>query len=299
MPATQQRMSTRLTSVKGREAALEIRAASDVKILTGDSRELLPQLPAESVQCCVTSPPYWGLRDYDHDAQIGAESSPEKYVSNLVEIFREVQRVLKKDGTLWLNVGDGYARNGGTGNCGPNAKVGNTKRLIQKRNCKVPDCWGLKDRDLMGLPWRVAFALQADGWILRSKITWLKTAPMPESMKNRPTSATEEIFLFAKSPAYYYDASGVRELTGANLRNCWALGPDAKGKGHPAAFPRELARRCILLGSRKGDTVLDPFGGSGTTGAVAMEAERRAILIELNPRYTEVSRERVRNASTT
>ena len=137
-------------------------------------------MPAESVQCCVTSPPYWGLRDYDHDSQIGAEPSPVQYVENLVEIFREVRRVLRKDGTLWLNVGDGYARNGGTGSCGPNAIVGNTKKLIQKRNCKVPNCWGLKDRDLMGLPWRVVFALQADGWVLRSKITWLKKTAMPE-----------------------------------------------------------------------------------------------------------------------
>ena len=117
-----------------------------------------------------------------------AEASPEEYVANLVAIFREVRRVLSKDGTLWLNVGDGYARNGGTGNCGPNAVVGNTKKLIQKRNCKVPECWGLKDRDLMGLPWRVAFALQADGWILRSRITWIKKTAMPESVKNRPTA---------------------------------------------------------------------------------------------------------------
>lgn len=215
-----------------------------------------------------------------------------------MDVFRQVRRVLRADGTLWLNVGDGYARNGGTGNCGPNAKVGNTKKLIQKRNCKVPSCWGLKDRDLMGLPWRVAFALQADGWILRSKITWLKKAPMPESVKNRPTSATEEIFLLTKTPSYYYNPDGVRELTGANLRNCWALGPDPQGKGHPAAFPRELARRCILLGTREGDTVLDPFGGSGTTGAVAKEERRKAILIELNPQYTKLAGERIQQAST-
>ena len=158
----------------------------DVEILLGDNRDILPQLETGSIQCCVTSPPYWGLRDYDHSAQIGTESSPEEYVENLVGIFREVRRVLADDGIFWLNVGDGYARNGGTGNCGPNAQVGNTKKLIQRRNCTVPDCWGLKDRDLMGLPWRVAFALQADGWLLRSKVTWVKKAPMPESVKNRP-----------------------------------------------------------------------------------------------------------------
>jgi len=267
---------------------------NDVEILTGDSLALLATLPAESVQCCVTSPPYWGLRDYDHPAQIGAEPSPDLYVENLVAIFQQVQRVLRTDGTVWLNVGDGYARNGGTGNCGPNAIVGNTKKLIQKRNCKVPDCWGLKDRDLMGLPWRVAFALQANGWVLRSRITWVKKTAMPESVKNRPTSATEEIFMFAKSPAYFYDPNGFREPGGANLRNYWVLGPDISGNGHPAAFPRELARRCILLGSRVGDVILDPFGGSGTTGVVAAELGRKAILIELNPTYVDIGRERTR-----
>lgn len=272
---------------------------SNLKILTGDSLTVLPTLTAESIQCCVTSPPYWGLRDYDHPAQIGAEPSPELYVENLVAIFREVRRVLRKEGTVWLNVGDGYARNGGTGNCGPNAVVGNTKKLIQKRNCKVPDCWGLKDRDLMGLPWRVIFALQADGWILRSKITWIKKTAMPESVKNRPTNATEELFLLAKSPTYFYDQNGVREPSGANLRNYWILGPDPSGNGHPAAFPRELARRCILLGSRVGDTVLDPFGGSGTTGLAANELGRKAILIELNPAYAKIGRERTRYGTQT
>jgi DNA modification methylase len=265
----------------------------EVRILTGDCREILRELPEKSAQCCVTSPPYWGLRDYEHTAQIGAEPSPEQYVQNLVEVFRRVRHVLCEDGTLWLNVGDGYARNGGTGGHGPNAVVGNTRKLIQRRNCKVPACWGLKDRDLMGLPWRVAFALQEDGWILRSRITWVKRSAMPESVKNRPTSATEEIFLFAKSPDYYYDAKAVREESGANLRNFWQLSSDGNGKGHPAAFPRELARRCILLGSKPGDTVLDPFGGSGTTGEVAQMLERQAILIELNPLYAQISSEKV------
>lgn len=264
----------------------------DVEILLGDNRDILPQLETRSIQCCVTSPPYWGLRDYDHSAQIGTESSPEEYVENLVGIFREVRKVLTDDGTFWLNVGDGYARNGGTGNCGPNAQVGNTKKLIQRRNCTVPDVWGLKDRDLMGLPWRVAFALQADGWLLRSKITWVKKAPMPESVKNRPSNATEEVFLFSKNPNYYYDNQAVREETGANLKNYWLLGPDSSGTPHPAAFPKELVRRCILLGTRPGDLVLDPFSGSGTTGLVAAELNRRAVLIELNEEYAAHSKTR-------
>lgn len=275
------------------------KATTDLQIIAGDSLLVLPTLKAGTVQCCVTSPPYWGLRDYDHPGQIGAEPSPELYVKNLVAIFREVRRVLCKDGTLWLNIGDGYARNGGTGNCGPNAIVGNTKKLIQKRNCKVPDCWGLKEKDLMGLPWRVAFALQEDGWYLRSRITWIKKTAMPESMKNRPTNATEEIFFFAKSPTYFYNPDGVREQTGANLRNYWILGPDINGTGHPAAFPRELARRCILLGSSQGDIVLDPFGGSGTTGVVATSLGRSAILIELNPEYAQMGRKRVRHGKET
>lgn len=262
------------------------------RVIDGDCREVLPTLEAETIQCCVTSPPYWGLRDYDHPGQIGAEPSPDEYVANLVSVFQEVRRVLRKDGTVWLNVGDGYARNGGTGGHGPNAIVGNTKKLIQKRNCKVPEVWGLKDRDLMGLPWRVAFALQEDGWYLRSRITWVKKAAMPESVKNRPTTSTEEIFLLTKSPTYFYDRNGFREASGANLRNFWILGPEASSNNHPAAYPRELARRCILLGSKTDDTILDPFGGSGTTGVAANELNRKAVLIELNPGYVEISKSR-------
>lgn len=259
------------------------------QVLGGDCLEILPLIDSESVQSCVTSPPYWGLRDYAHPEQIGSEETPLDYINNLLEIFSEVHRVLRKDGTLWLNVGDGYARNGGTGSHGPNAIVGNTRKLIQKRNCKVPDMWGLKDRDLMGMPWRLAFALQEFGWYLRSRITWVKRTAMPESVKNRPTTATEEIFLLTKSPIYYYDPNGVREESGANLRNFWILGPDPSTNGHPATFPRELARRCISLGSRPNDLILDPFGGSGTTGVVAKELNRRSILIELNPDYVESS----------
>lgn len=262
------------------------------RVIPGDCRDVLPTIEAGSVQCCVTSPPYWGLRDYDHPGQIGAESSPDEYVANLVSVFQDVRRVLRKDGTLWLNVGDGYARNGGTGGHGPNAIVGNTKKLIQKRNCKVPEVWGLKDRDLMGLPWRVAFALQEDGWYLRSRITWVKKTAMPESVKNRPTTSTEEIFLLTKSPTYFYDSNGFREASGANLRNFWILGPEPNGNGHPAAYPRELARRCILLGSRVDDIILDPFGGSGTTGVAATELGRKSLLIELNTAYVDISRSR-------
>ena len=256
-----------------------------VRVLVGDCRTVLPTLESESVQCCVTSPPYWGLRDYDHPDQIGAEASPEAFVGQLIVVFEHVKRLLRPDGVLWLNIGDGYARNGGTGRCGPNAKVGNTKKLIQKRNCKVPDCWGLKDRDLLGLPWRVAFAMQESGWILRSRITWIKKSPMPESVRNRPSNATEELFLFAKQPSYFYDNQAVREPSGANLRNYWILGTDSHGTDHPAVFPKELASRCVQLSTRAGDTVLDPFAGSGTTGVAARELRRRSVLVELNDDY--------------
>jgi DNA modification methylase len=276
-----------------------IRSGVKTTIFTGDSKKILPDLDRESVQCCVTSPPYWGLRDYEHKAQIGSEDSPIEYVSNLVGIFREVREVLKPSGTLWLNIGDGYARNGGTGNCGPNAIVGNTKKLIQKRNCKVPPCWGLKDRDLMGMPWRVAFALQEDGWILRSRITWIKKTAMPESVTNRPTSATEEVFLFAKNQKYFYNNKALREETGANLRNYWRLGPDPSRNGHPAAFPRELVTRCVLLSTNEGDTVIDPFSGSGTTGEASNNIGRNAILVELNAEYNKKAILRIDNGEET
>ena len=268
-----------------------------VEILLGDAQHLLDDLAPASVQSCVTSPPFWGLRDYGHDEQFGAESSPQQYVDDLVHLFRKVRRALSDDGTLWLNIGDGYARNGGVGRHGPNAQVANTKKDIQKRNLRVPSTWGLKDRDLMGIPWRVAFALQEDGWILRSRITWVKRAPMPESVKNRPSNATEDVFLFAKSAHYYYDNSGFREESGANLRNYWILGPDTTSGGHPAAFPRELAKRCILLGSRPGDIILDPFAGSGTTGVAAAELDRSAILMEINPDYVELAQSRLETST--
>ncbi|MBC6438989.1 MAG: site-specific DNA-methyltransferase [Rhodospirillales bacterium] len=262
--------------------------APSTTVLNGDCREALKSVAESSIQCCVTSPPYWGLRDYEHEAQIGSEDSPVEYIENLVEVFQEVRRVLRDDGLVWLNLGDGYARNGGTGKHGPNAIVGNTRKMIQRRNCKVPPVWGLKPLDLMGLPWRVAFALQEDGWFLRSHITWVKTAPMPESVKNRPTRSTEDIFLLSASPKYFYNSNGVRQDSGANLRNCWVIGPDGNSAGHPAAFPRELARRCILLGSRIGDTVLDPFGGCGTAGVVAKSLSRDSVLVEISKKWSDV-----------
>ena len=248
-----------------------------VSVLVGDSRYMLSNIESQSVQCCVTSAPYWGDH-YDDDTQIGAEPSPDEYIDNLVTVFREVWRTLTDDGTLWLNLGDSYARGIGDGHPRP----GNE-----------PNLWGLKDHDLIGIPWRMAFALQQDGWILRSNVTWARRAPTADRSENRPSNATEEVFLFSKTPKYYYDNLAVREESGANLRNYWILGADSIGVQRPMGFPRTLARRCILLTSRSGDVVLDPFSGSGTTGVVAAALRRRAVLIEQDEGYAEESKARI------
>lgn len=346
-------------------------------IYCGDVREVLKVLPAESVQMCVTSPPYFGLRDYgtaewdggdprcEHtisgwndnlkpdvarperdgekrkaclkcgarrvDRQIGLEPTPAAFVEVMVEVFREVKRVLRKDGTLWLNLGDSYA--GSWGNYAPGGIKGVQRERTDEgkrwerpaygndttRKPATAEVPGLKPKDLIGIPWRVAFALQDDGWWLRSAITWCKRACMPESVTDRPTSATEMIFLLAKASAYYYDADAVKEpmvegsadryayafggpknealhngdsrtavvgkrdlTTGRNQRNFWLLGPEPYPGAHYATFPTEIPRRAILAGSKHGDTILDPFLGSGTSLLVARQLGRRGIGIELN-----------------
>jgi DNA modification methylase len=360
-----------------------------VRILGGDCREVLPTLAAGSVQCCVSSPPYWGLRDYgtagweggsvwcehkfDHskreakaknfvngdgratqsctswttrsesefhrdcpcgarriDAQLGLEATPEEYIEKMVAVFREVKRVLRDDGTLWVNMGDSYAtggaqttgynepdwiKTGGACNGGVRTKVGKS---------------GLKPKDLCMMPSRLALALQADGWYLRSEIVWHKPNPMPESVTDRPTKAHEMIYLLAKQERYFYDAEAIREphidinhpnrgngeqsitkglnqgwhgngfpITqrnydprGRNKRSVWTIPTQPYSQAHFATFPEEIPKLCILAGSRVGDTVLDPFAGSGTVGRVALELGRRAVLIELNPAYVELASER-------
>lgn len=331
-----------------------------ITILQGDWIEQLRPLRDASVQCCVTSPPYWGLRNYGVAGQLGLEKTPQDYVAALVSGFAEVRRVLKPDGTLWLNLGDSYASSGGHTDTKCNDRRGQynlgNRPEHNKRDFRVGA--GLKQKDLVGIPWRVAFALQEDGWYLRSEITWCKKVPMPESVQDRPTSATEKIFLLSKFPRYYYDAAAVRNppsgswkndnrwqtgsspnnekngyheakaqnpkqlhrmfdkqrghsrrhagfndrwdsmpkerqmANGSNMRNYWILGPEPCADAHFATFPSEVPRKCIMAGSRPGDTVLDPFGGSGTTGKVALELGRKAILIELNPKYCDLIRQR-------
>ena len=327
------------------------------RILVGDCRVTLPTLPERSVRCCVTSPPYWGLRDYGHGEQIGLESTPDAYVEQLVAVFREVRRVLTDDGTLWLNLGDSYAGSGK----GPAGNLGkkNDERNMTHTSATQNIPHGLKPKDLVGIPWRVAFALQADGWYLRSDIIWHKPNPMPESVTDRPTKAHEYVFLLSKSARYYYDAAAIAEpvapstvsrlaqdvdaqegshrvpgkTNGAmkavpprfggskygdnaashhrtasgnayeigdgtrNARTVWSITTKPYSGAHFATMPPELAERCVKAGSAAGDTILDPFGGAGTTALVADRLGRDAILCELNPTYAELAEQRVTNDS--
>jgi DNA modification methylase len=298
-----------------------------VRVLEGDCREVLAGLPDASVQCVVTSPPYWGLRDYGVPGQLGLEKTPDEYVAKMVDVFRAVHRVLRDDGTLWLNLGDSYGGDRGNKTAAPDNKhrvLGNGSPSSVVRDFDFR-------KQLVGIPWRVAFALQADGWFLRSDIIWHKPNPMPESVTDRPTKAHEYLFLLSKSPTYYYDAAAIAEesihagrvveydgdqknvtarldpkmrtriastVTVAatrNRRSVWTVATQPYSGAHFATFPPALIEPCILAGSRKGDTVLDPFFGAGTTGIVADRRGRDCIGIELNPEYAQMARERVRN----
>jgi len=347
-----------------------------VQILRGDCREILRTLPAESVHCVVTSPPYWGLRDYGHAGQIGLEKSPFAYVDEMVVVFREVWRALRPDGTLWLNLGDSYAGSGRGGN--PTAdsstlqgslasqeasmirrtrgreEIGATARDAAVTNLGrqatrgsqlpagfhevarqegaigrawVPPAAGFKQKDLIGMPWRVAFALQADGWYLRQDIIWSKPNPMPESVRDRCTKAHEYLFLLSKNERYHYDADAIAEEASGrscgnktykydglpghetkhgilavadkewalrNRRTVWEVATQPFSEAHFATFPPALIEPCIKAGCPVGGTVLDPFGGAGTTGLVADRLGRNAILIELNPEYAAMAERRIR-----
>jgi DNA modification methylase len=302
-----------------------------VRIINADVMDGLAQIEDESVHCCVTSPPYWGLRDYGADGQIGLEKTPEEFVAKLVAVFREVRRVLRKDGTLWLNLGDSYA--GGGGGPKPSNIGGSTgKKIAYSPSCPITA--GLKPKDLVGIPWRVAFALQADGWYLRQELIWAKPNPMPESVKDRCTKAHEHIFLLTKSERYWFDAAAISETMleasverqsrpwngntqrgmpatssphsmsqfgkpsdgKRNKRSVWTIATQPYSEAHFATFPEELPETCIKAGCPVGGTVLDPFGGAGTTGLVADKLGRNAILIELNPDYAAMAEKRIFNS---
>ena len=264
-----------------------------IKILQGSCLETLSSLEEKSVNTCVTSPPYWGLRDYGTGEQLGQEETPEKFVENLVNVFREVRRVLRDDGTVWLNLGDSYC---GTGHKGDTIDPRYQGRNGQKvaLNNKIQ---GFKPKDLIGIPWRVAFALQADGWYLRQDIIWHKPNPMPEPVKDRCTKSHEYIFLLSKSSKYYYDNEAIKYgPENANKRSVWTVPIASYSGAHFATYPPELIKPCILAGCREGGTVLDPFGGSGTTAQVANNLNRNAILCELNPEYVDIAKGRLHDS---
>jgi len=370
-------------------------------IITGDCLEVMKTLENKSVQTCITSPPYWGLRDYgtatwdggdsscNHvddvalaerlrqkksmisvgertdgstrtrvhdeqigntvqhrdvcpkcgakriDAQLGLENTPEEYVAKMVEVFREVRRVLRDDGTLWLNLGDSYGAVGGDTHSGFNSRYSGTgldggKQAATGKNAQAAGArevnTGLRPKNLIGIPWRVAFALQSDGWYLRQDIIWHKPNPMPESVTDRCTKSHEYIFLMSKSQKYYFDAGAIaepaawerwgdqtvdkpqqgtakwignkskdelQERTTKNKRSVWTVSTRPFKEAHFATFPPQLIEPCVKAGSKAGDTILDPFSGAGTTGLVALQHEREFIGIELNPKYAEIANRRI------
>jgi len=351
---------------------------SSIKILQGNCLNRLRDLPEKSVNTCVTSPPYWGLRDYGtgewvggdpdcphmrttkiskdtstghkamfeqgnvvgdaiyktecpkcgatrKDEQLGLEETPEQFTENLVKLFREVRRVLRDDGTVWLNLGDSYSSGGRKTTTNQSLRGDNEYGVTRPKPSK-----GIKEKDLVGIPWRVAFALQADGWYLRQDIIWHKPSPMPESVKDRCTKAHEYIFLLSKSPNYYFDNEAIKELTTdsyegkrgtlkkrnktqsamqdrvfntpydpankRNKRSVWTVTTRSYSEAHFATYPPELIKPCILAGCPEGGTVLDPFGGSGTTAQVSNNLNRNAILCELNPEYVEIAKGRLQES---
>lgn len=256
-------------------------------IIEGDAHVVLGRLPDRSVQSVVTSPPYWGLRDYNLPGQIGLEDTLPQFLNRLVAIFAEVKRVLKDDGTLWLNIGDGYT----SGNRGWRAP--DKKNAARAMNVRPDTPEGLKPKDLLGIPWRLALRLQEDGWYLRSDIIWHKPNAMPESVKDRPTRAHEYLFLLSKSEQYYYDRTAILEVNGRNKRSVWNVNTHPLSLPHAATFPPTLIRPCILASTRPGDYVLDPFFGSGTVGLVCEETRRNYVGIELHPEYVSLAVERL------
>lgn len=268
------------------------RANGGSALIQGDVAQVLAALPEGCVQTVVTSPPYWSLRDYGIEGQIGLEESVESFVKNLTRAFDAVHRVLRDDGTLWLNIGDSYTSGGRTWRA-PDRK--NPARAMEVR---PPTPEGLKPKDLIGVPWRLAFALQAAGWYLRADLIWNKPNCQPESVRDRPTRSHEYLFLFSKSERYQYDVSAVKGPNGRRMRTVWDIKtqavPDASG--HFATFPAALVEPCIRSATNQGDLVLDPFVGSGTTALVAAIERRRFVGIELNPDYLTIARKRLTKA---
>jgi DNA modification methylase len=302
----------------------------DAKIIVGDNRQTLRALPEQSVQTVITSPPYFGLRDYGEDDQIGLEATPQEFIEQLCLVFDEVWRVLKDDGTLWVNLGDSYAAFRDSKSTPDSLRSGDGTKVAGASNRNPANLRkaGLKHKDLIGIPWRFAFAMQERGWYLRQDIIWAKPNPMPESVTDRCTKSHEYIFLLTKQPRYYYDNEAIKEdsiwasdsRAGAgrleyegkrqgqegtgqesfvtitdkrNKRSVWTVNTKPYKEAHFAVYPPELIEPCILSGSKEGDIVLDPFSGSGTTGEVALKHNRNYIGLELNPDYARLSERRL------
>lgn len=297
-------------------------------ILIGDAKDKLKELETESIQSVITSPPYWGLRDYGQNKQVGLEPTPQEYVANMIEIFKEIKKVLKNDGTLWLNIGDSYS-SARDSKAVPDSLRSNEGTLVANAANRNPSNLkkaGLKHKDLVGIPWMLAFALRADGWYLRQDVIWAKPNPMPESVKDRCTKSHEYIFMLTKSEKYYYDYNAIREprtssgsnhqfggkkynhpdnlIYGStqsvyesdgkrNKRDVWTIPTQAFRGAHFAVMPEALVEPCILAGSKVDDFILDPFAGSGTVGVVAKKHNRRFIGIELNPDYAKIANDRI------
>lgn len=270
---------------------------AEYQVLIGGALEKLRELPDQSVNTIVTSPPYYGLRDYGIDEQIGLEDTPTDFITALVDVFREARRVLRDDGTLWVNMGDSYCSGSRNNNVPQTQHKGKTRDAPMNRRNKAVE--KVKGKDLFGIPFQLALALRDDGWYFRCDIIWNKPASMPEAVKDRPTRCHEYIFLFSKKEHYAYDHEAIKEpvigFAGGkkNKRSVWNVGLMPWRGAHFATFPPELIEPCILAGSPPGGVVLDPFGGAGTTAGVALQHGRDAIIIELNPDYAALIPKRV------
>lgn len=288
-------LEARVRVLSGSESPAQYRhlfepGARESAIILGDSKQVLSALPNGVFQTCVTSPPYWSLRNYAIEGQIGLELSLHDYIASLVQVFEQVWRTLRDDGTLWLNIGDSYTSGGRTW------RAPDRKNPARAMSVRPPTPEGLKPKDLIGVPWRLAFALQDAGWYLRADCIWNKPNCQPESVKDRPTRCHEYVFLFSKSEQYRYDNQSVRGPNDRNLRTVWDINTQPNKHAHEAMFPPKLVEPCLALSTEPGDLILDPFVGSGTAGDVALRMGRRFVGIELNPEYVKDSERRLNGA---
>ena len=263
-----------------------------VCIIEGDVREIAPQLPDDAFRCVITSPPYWGVRDYGVDGQIGAEPDLSDYIDRLVSVFSDVRRTTSPNGTFWLNIGNTYTSGG------RKWRQEDSKNRGRAMSYRPPTPPGLKKKDLIGVAWMMAMACQREGWYLRNDIIWNKPNGQPESVKDRLTVTHEYLFLFSKSERYSFNQDAIKEQATngngqKNKRTVWTVNTEGYPGAHFAVFPRALIRPCILASTEPGDIILDPFFGTGTVGVVAKELGRRCVGVEMKPEYTEMAKERL------